>query len=206
MADNDQKQKCHYSFCSPFYQHNNACTVQGFSFSPLLSIHFKPSIQRYKPIKSQIQLSEHSLYVSAMFWSQVLQFLGFSPRGNINNKKPQTNPTQPTNIKVAEINLSLDTLVKRNLIVFSNTLEISTGIILVIWGTASDIVVPTKTHSIAGQLQGSQEVVLQSQWKAQPHLHQEHLARAQKFRKVGKAPCCRCCLYIQHSTSSCFSC
>lgn len=44
MADNDQKQKCHYSFCSPFYQHNNACTVQGFSFSPLLSIHFKPSI------------------------------------------------------------------------------------------------------------------------------------------------------------------
>lgn len=44
MADNNQKQKCHYSFCSPFYQHNNACTVQGFSFSPLLSIHFKPSI------------------------------------------------------------------------------------------------------------------------------------------------------------------
>lgn len=44
MADNNQKKECHYLFCSPFYQGNNACTVQGFSFSHFLSIHFKPSI------------------------------------------------------------------------------------------------------------------------------------------------------------------
>lgn len=79
-----------------------------------------------------------------------------------NHQKNQTTPPSPTNRKVAEINLLLDTLVKRNLIMFSNMLEISTGIVLVAWGDISDVVVPTKTHSIAGQLQGSEEVVLQS--------------------------------------------
>lgn len=44
----------------------------------------------------------------------------------------------------------------------SNTLEIYTGIILVAWGAISDTDVLTKPHSIAGQLQVSKEVGLQS--------------------------------------------
>jgi len=88
---------------------------------------------------------------------------------------------------------------------FSNTLEISTGITLMVWGAV--------WHSCANQnpqhswtTQGSTEVLLQSWCKAQLHPRREHLARVQKFWKVGKAPCCRSCLYTLHPTSSCFPC